>query len=425
MSVYANAGQPQLFKYMYPDEAWRVVVNTNRPLLALLPKGDISSPASGVAAAGSGFVHVFNYANPQGSVQDYDVAESQQDSMVAGTQFVLQTSQFYSFLRFNAKDLRASKSSAAAYMSQQKLNATQKLKQMGQEIDLALHRAGNGISATISSVAGSTLILTSAASLQQFQVGMKITSSTTFPTDGTAPALTAAAATVTKVSPGTIVGGQTAIVLTVDNVTGFAAGQGILLQGNGKAIASTNTAGNILGMGNWNPITAPSAADNFLSSGLNRSTDEFRLSGVRMSAAGATYREAIQQICALIHEMGGRPDTVLLNPIDWQRASMELQQFVRLGQVKVGDVTFSSLEMASPAGGMLRLMSDPNQDVGVVRVLTLDTWKLLHMGELIHDIDEDGLSLRKANGSDAFQMGMRSWPQLVCYEPYGNGVLSF
>lgn len=425
MSEFIGQGQSQLFKYLYPDEAWRMLVTTNRPLLAMVPKGDAASAST---AGTSGIVHVFNYANPQSVSQSYDAAQQQQDSLVAGQQFILQLSQFHSSIRFNAKDLRASQNARAAYMSQKKLNMDALLKQMGLEIDLALHRAGNGVIALVSSVNSgtNTLTLASGVSAQQFQKGMVLQATTSYPVDGTAPTLGAGVGTVQKVIQTVSAAGVPNIQLVLDSVSGFSSGgaNGIARLGNALSISSLNAAGGILGMGNWVPSSDPASNDNFISSGLNRSNDVVRLSGVRLPTSGATIRENIQALAAVVHEFGGRPDTVLLSPIDWNRANVELQQFARYEDFKVGNVAFKALVIASPAGGELRLMSDPNQDVGVARVLTLETWKLYHMGDLIHTVDEDGLQMRRDPGSDSFKMEFRSWPQFVCYEPYANGVIA-
>ncbi len=129
-------------------------------------------------------------------------------------------------------------------------------------------------------------------------------------------------------------------------------------------------------------------------------------------------------MCAQIHSYGGRPDVVLLNPIDWQKANIELQNYARYEEFEIGRAAFGALVIASPGGNKLRLMSDPNQDVGTVRVLTMDAWKLWHLNDLVHTIMDDGLELRKDPGADAFQLGIRSWPNLVCFDPRANGVIT-
>lgn len=429
MSSFVNAGQPQLFKYLYPEDGWHMLVSTMRPFLAMVPKGDAASGVTtGGAApqgAGTGIIHVWNYSNPQSASMSHGASLQQQDSLTTGNQILVQLSQFYSYLRFNAKELAASKNSMASYMSTKKLNFDQAIENLSLEIDLALHRAGNGIIGTITNVTGAVLTLSTTTSLQQFQVGMRVQGASTFPLDGTAPTLSSGNALVLGIQQTYTSTGYT-IKLTVDNAAGFDAttNKYVIRLGNGLGASATNQEGNVIGMGNWVPTSDPATTDNFLGTGVNRSNDIIRLSGVRIAAAGRTYREAIQECAAVIHSVGGRPDVVLMNPIDWQKANIELQNFARYQEFEVGRAAFTALVIASPSGGMLKLMSDPNQDVGTVRLLTMDSWKIWHLNDLVHTIMDDGLELRKDPGADAFQLGIRSWPQLVCFDPRANGVVT-
>lgn len=424
-----NGGTPQLFKYLYPGDGWHNLVSTNRPFLAMVPKGDAATGTGTAGSApqgvGTGIIHVWNYSDPQSASFSHASALGQQDSLVTGTQVVVQLSQIYSYIRLDAKEMEASKNSMASYMSSQKLQTDRAIKEVSLQLDLACHRAGNGIMGTVTDVTGNAITLSVTTSVQQFQYGMRITSVSTAPTDGTAPTAGSGNATVLKVSQTYSTSGYT-IVLTVDNAAGFdsTTNKYVVRLGNALGFSSTNTAGNLIGMGNWVPTADPSSSDNFLTAGINRSTDIARLSGQRLPAGGRTYREAIQELCAMIQSFGGDPDVCLLNPLDWTKANIELQNFARYEEFEVGKAGFNSLVIASPAGRKLRLMSDPNQDVGTVRVLTMDSWKLWHLNDLVHIIMNDGLEIRKDPGADAFQLGIRCWPQLVCFDPRANGVLT-
>jgi hypothetical protein len=425
MSALVNSGTPQLFKYLYPNEGWRMLVSTARPFLAMVPKGDSATSGTsggGPMGVGTGIIHVWNYANAQGASLSHGSALQQQDQLVTGNQVMVQLAQFYKYLRFNAKELAASKNNMASYMSTKKLNVDSALNQIGLEIDLALHRTGNGVIATVASVTGSQIVLTVTTSIQQYQKGMRLINSSNSPVDGTAPTLLGNSCQVLGVQQVYTGTGYT-VTLTVDNPAGFAAGQFLIQLGNGLGFSSTNPEGNVIGMGNWVPTTDPTTSDNFLGA-VNRSNDVMRLSGIRIAANGRTYREAIQECAAVVASLDGRPDVCLMNPIDWQKANIELQGYARYETFTVGTMAFGSLQIASPSGGFLRLVSDPNQDVGTVRVLTLDAWKLWHLGDLVHTIMDDGLELRKDAGADAFQLGIRSWPQLVCFDPRANGVVT-
>lgn len=428
MSSFVNSGQPQLFKYLYPEAGWKYLASTQTPLLTMTPKKEAATGVvtTGGAAqgAGTGIIHVWNYSNPQGVSQSFGTALANQDSLVTGQQLLVQLSQFYKILRFNAKELNASKSNLAAYMSTKKLNFDQALNSMRLSLDVGLHGSGTGFVGTVSNVTGNAITLTGATSLQQLQVGLKLVSATTNPTDGTAPAVATGSASVTKVSV-TYGGSSFTVVLTVDNAAGFdsSTNKYVYIQGSTLGFSSTNQEGSMIGMGNWVPTSAPGGSDSFL--GFNRSTDIERLSGFRMAAAGRTYREAIQEAAAFVGIFGGKPDTVLMNPLDWTRANIELQGFARYEDFKIGNIAFRAMVIASPAGGDLRLMQDPNQALNEVRILTMDSWVLYHLNDLVHVAMDDGLELRADNGADAFQMRLRSWPQFACYDPRANAVVTF
>jgi hypothetical protein len=64
-------------------------------------------------------------------------------------------------------------------------------------------------------------------------------------------------------------------------------------------------------------------------------------------------------------------------------------------------------------------------DATEIRGLTLDSWKLYHMGPLARPMDLDGLTLRKVPGNTyAYQMGFISFPQLACENPAGQYVIT-
>lgn len=433
MSAFTGTtGTPQLFKYLYLNDGWRNLVELKHPWLAMVPKGDAATGYGNQAGnagtlqsgGGTGIVFTWNYSNPQSSSLTHGSALLQQDSLTTGTQLQCQLSQAYSYLRFNAKDLAASQNNLAAYMSTKRVNFDNAIKELSNQVDLALHRAGNGIIGTISDVTGSVITISNTTAIQQYQTGMRIVSLSTNPTDGTAPTQGGGSAQVTKVQI-TYVNAQFTVKLTVDNAANFdsTTNKYIAKVGNALGFNALNPEGNIIGFGNWVPVLGPATTDNFLSS-INRSNDEIRLAGFRMTAGGRKYQEAVAECNAVTHSMGGAVDIILANPLDVQKASIELGANARYEEFKTGFAGFDSLVMGGPSGGKLRWVGDPNMDVGTLRGHTLETWKLFHMKAITHPVDEDGLLLRKDAGSDTFQLALRSWPQQVCYEPYGNWVLT-
>lgn len=430
MSAYTGAGTPQLFKYLYLDNGWRNLVELKHPWLAMVPKGEAATPGIGGSTSapmgpGSGLIFTWNYSNPQSASMTYGTAVQQQDSLTTGTQLMCQLGQFYAAVRFAGKDLAASQNNLAAFMQSKKWNFDNAIKDLANQVDLALHRAGNGIIGTISDVTGTVITLSNTTAIQQFQFGMVIASVSTFPVDGTAPTAGPGLATVQKVAT-SYANGQLTVALSVDNPAGFdtTTNKYVVKAGNALGFSATNTQGNIIGMRNFIPISGDlSGSDNFLSS-INRNVDKLRLSGLAMTSGGRKYQEAVAEANAVCVSIQGAPDIILANPLDLQKASIELGANARYEEFKTGAAGFDSLIMGGPAGGKLRWVADPNMDVGTLRGMTLDTWKLYSMRAIPHVVDEDGLTLRKDNGADMWQVLMRAWPQQVCYEPYGNWVVT-
>lgn len=433
MSAFTGTqGTPQLFKYLYLNDGWKDLVMLRHPWLSMVPKGDAATGygnqagASGTLQSGgqTGIVFTWNYSNPQSASLSHGAALLQQDVLTQGTQLQCQLSNAYSYLRFNAKDLAASQNNLASYMGTKRFNFDKAIQELSQQVDLALHRTGNGIIGTISDVTGSVITVANTTAMQQYQTNMRIISCSSNPTDGTAPTIASGSAVVTKVQQ-TYVNGQITVKLTVDNPAGFdsTTNKYFAKVGNALGFNSLNPEGNIIGFGNWIPTSSPATTDNFLSS-INRSQDEVRLSGFRMSAGGRKYQEAVAEANAFCSSMGGSPDIILANPLDLQKASIELGANATYNEFKIGNAGFDSIVMGGPSGGKLRWVGDPNQDVGTLRGMTLDTWKVFHMKALPHPVDEDGLLLRKDAGSDTFQLALRAWPQQICFEPYANWVVT-
>lgn len=280
-----------------------------------------------------------------------------------------------------------------------------------------MHGAGNGIFAQASGINTLTITLTSASIMNRFYQNQRLVNATTFPVDGTAPTLGTWVGTVTGVN-------FQANTITVDNVNGLGTTDYIIFPGDGLGFSATNQYGNLIGMGAWVPTTDPGAGDNFL--GLNRSADIARLSGLRTAAGGLTAKDANQLNLASIYALSGGtgPDVSLWNPQDWQRVSIDLQSQCRYEDLKIGDVTFKVLTMSGPGGSPLKIMADPHQQRGQVRNLTMDSWELTSVNDLVELADDDGLTALRDSNADAFQVRVRSYPQLRCLDPHRNGVLT-
>lgn len=399
-----------LFKNVYKPNEIENLTAVGRPFLGMVPKS---------MTGGFNMVHTWMYTRPAGTSTNFASSLQLQDQQSAGVQLTTQPSQKYSIFRLDAKQLAASmKGDVYAYVSSKKSEMSQRIEDVYDMIDIDLHGAGNGIFAQASAINSLTVSLTNASIMNRFYDTFRLVNATNFPVDGTAPTLGTWVGTVTGVD-------FQANTITVDNTVGLGATDYILLPGDGAGFSATNQYGNLIGMGAWVPIANPASNDNFLGT-INRSNDIARLSGLRTAAGGLSAKDANQLNLASIYALSGGkgPDTSLWNPQDWQRVSIDLQSQVRYEDLKVGDVTFKVLTMAGPGGMPLRIIPDPHQQRGQVRNLTMDSWELTSVNELVELADDDGLVALRDSNADAFQVRVRSYPQLRCFDPHRNGVLT-
>ncbi len=399
-----------LFKQVYKPNEINDLAAVGRPFLGMVPKNKMG---------GKNMTHLWKYARPAGVSNTFSVSLAQQDQQSVGVQLITQPSQKYSIFRLDAKEAAASlKGDAYAYASTKKNELNDRIDDVYTQLDIDLHGAGNGVLGQVTAINGLVLSMDTTAYMNRFFVGQRLINVTdaTPPVDGTQPTVGNALMVVTGVN-------FQQRTITVDNTGGLAVSNYLTLQGDPIGFSATNFYGTIIGMGAWVPTTDPSLADNFLGV-INRNQDVARLTGIRTPANGLTARDAILLNAALVYELGGKPDVVLVHPTDWQRMAIELQTQVRYEPTQVGKISFETLMLNGPAGKMMRVMSDPHQQRSVARLLTMDSWELYSVGDLVDLSDDDGLSALRDSNADAFQMRVRSWPQLRCFDPHANGVVT-
>jgi hypothetical protein len=425
------SGSPQFFKYIYKEDEWVDLVRMKHPVLAVLTK-DESVATGSVAATGAvgpqtGIVQMWNFATPQSGSFSEQSSLDEQDQLVQGVQLLTQLAQVTGYIRWPGKDLTAAMHSPDQWVKKIKTdNVDGAIKEISNQLSQAIHRAGNGIIGAITAVntSASTITVTTGTAVQQFTYNMPLISVSTAPIDGSQPTQVANAfARVTGVVQ-TYVQGNFSITLRLNNTNNFTVGNYICKSGNALGFGPTNPFGNLIGFGNWVPVVAPTPGESFLSA-VDRTNDTVRMSGFRMQGEGRTYGEAfVESNAASAAVTGNIPDWILANPIDAAKVVNELGAKVTYEEYKIGKIGFDSC-LINTGAGMQRLVHDPDQQVGVLRGMMTDTWKLHHMGPLVGPMDLDGLLLRKVAGSAyAYQMGLVSFPQLTCSDPGANWVLS-
>lgn len=180
----------------------------------------------------------------------------------------------------------------------------------------------------------------------------------------------------------------------------------------------------LIGYAGWLPQTSPGAT---LFNGVNRSNDPERLGGCRFNGGGAPKVESLIQLAALISRFRGKPDVILVNPLDYADIAKErdTKVFYTKESFKNPEIVFRGFELATPTG-VATVLPDPFCPQGVGYMLQSDTWELVSIGEFMGFVegDEVGKWLR-ASGDDIYQSRLVYRGTTYCSAPGKNGVVTF
>jgi len=85
-----------------------------------------------------------------------------------------------------------------------------------------------------------------------------------------------------------------------------------------------------------------------------------------------------------------------------------------------GEIGFRSLKVMGPSGDV-DIVADPDAQSNVLWTLSMDTWKLYSMGDLVRLLDDDGMPYLRQYDQDGVEIRVVSRPQLGCFAPGHNG----
>ena len=155
---------------------------------------------------------------------------------------------------------------------------------------------------------------------------------------------------------------------------------------NSGLFMSTDYGKGFVGLGGWNPYTAPSATTFF---GVNRTVNVVGLSGWRVTGNGVAYEDSTMDLVTRMCSIGALDDDsrrMYVNPIDWGNWSKTQNSKVIYdrGQVKsfsTPDLMFEALMFMTPNGPM-PILTDVQCPQGYGRVVQLSRLKLMSQGEI-------------------------------------------
>jgi hypothetical protein len=411
MSVGISTFQT-LFQTYYPESDLPYLVPDNLPLLNMIPKeGGLSGDVIDMP---------FLYGAKQGVSQSFDAAAAQSGGSPNSVRPTVRCSQMYDIVEFLDKDWVLSQGEAA-YADLFQKTMTGAMMAFNNEMDLLLHAEGNGVRGQVSSVSTNVITLTSTGSYAlpletTFEVGMQVQPATSAPVDGSVPAGLGSPVTITNVD-----GDARTITVSDGSVFDSTTNKYIVVRGNGIGFSASNTNGALIGLGAFNPYTAPSASENFL--GIDRTRYTTRLAGYRYDGSSRSIEDAIKRLAAKM-SMGGvkSASVALVNPLDWDSLDSKLGSNVRYSSVQSVTYGFDSIVL-NTAAGRLDVVSDPHQQLGYCRVLDPSALVLRHALTLPHLADIQGRTQEQGANFDGRTVRLRAYMQLCLKDPRKLGIV--
>jgi len=424
-AVYANAtNQIAALKELYPGgDYMKDLVYKKNPLFALLPKNESPGGFSGK------YIPVpLAYGAPQGRSGSFATAQGNQTAPALSSFFVYRVSN-YQLVTITNELLEATKDDAGAFVDEAKLNIDMGLRNISNDLALDIYGSGNGVRGQLASITSGVIILGSAASVVNFEVGMSLVSfsiSGTTYTQSTSAALgyviavNRSAGTVTVAA---VQGGSTPATPT----NWSASFPNLAVEGDVSFGAHTVQTSQIkiTGLSGWIPTTAPSASENFW--GVDRSADVTRLAGVRFDGSSETIEEALIDAASLVAREGGQPDMAFMSFASYAALEKSLGAKVQYVSVKhdEADIAFQGITINAPYGA-IQCIPDRNCPPLTCYLLQMDTLKLRSLGKAPHILTYgmEGLDGLRVGNADALEIRIGFYGNLICNAPGWNCVVT-
>lgn len=408
-------------KKIYPQKRVELIFYKNHPFLAKVRKRE---DFYGYDLGGTMAIAVSSSPPAGGRSATFTDA---QDNISSGSdqRFNITRQSDYQLWRLDNEVIEASSRDVGAIMKVLKFKGDGALMNLSRNLSGNLYGNGGGARGQIAAItAGGLVTLTNPSDIVHFEVNMMINAADWDGT-GAAGVIRATVDTISAVdrNAGTfqLAGGAAPAGWTAGPPGDYLFQEGDLLAAGGAVVT---------GLAGWLPTAAPVlGADNFF--GLDRGIDPTRLAGSRFNGVGLPIEEALKRISTLIVRNGGRPDTVFLNPIDYERLELSLEGRARfetmttqVGGKRSATVGFDSMIITTTAG-KANVVADVDCPQGTGYMLQMDTWEMHHLKGLPHMLTrgagEGGGRMVQNADSVEFRAVYRG--NLACTAPGYNGVV--
>jgi hypothetical protein len=416
----------KILKYVYNQRALQNAVYKKNPAFAMIKKE--------TGFNGRSHIHAITYGNSNARNAQFAVAQSLAGiNGAVNNGVVAATAATDSGFNQDANFTVTRQKNFAAYTLEQELLLAAKgdngsfVKAVTQLVDGTLQTLNNDFGKEIygdatgaiglGTVTVAALVFTVGESIVFIEKGMALVCSATR-TGAIRGAGAAVPMIVTSVN-------RSAGSFTVDaNTDACATGDTLFIAGDRitGAIATFSTRLKIAGFEAWNPVTAPTAGDNFY--GTDRSVDVTRLSGHRLDVSGLMPEEGyITGLSALGREESD-VDKIFTSYTDDKNIKLALGSRAIVEYSTVGDIGFESIKIRGP-NGPVSVFPDRNAPVGYARLLTMSSWEYKHLGEFVNkgDAAGDGGMAREYR-ADRYYGQFSCYGNLFCYAPSQNMVLT-
>ena len=407
----------KILKYIYSSRALQNAVYDKNPLFALLPK------SSGFN--GRSLIHAITYGNSLARSAGFATAQGRAGiNGASGTDsgfnrdvnLTVTRVKNYAMYTIEQELLLAASGDRASFVKGLTQLVDGTMQTLRNDFGRDVYGSGLGELGQMTAISGAgPYTWTVGEAITQIEVGMEIVVS-----NGSTKtaALRNSGGGVAVVSVDRAAGTFT----TTTNPDSAAANDWLFIKGD-RPTGSTTAIGSMLkiaGMDAWNPYVAPSASENFF--GTDRSVDATRLAGQRLDISSLQPEEGYITALAALAREDGDPSHIFTSFTDEKNLKLALGSRVDAEYTQVGDVGFESIRLRGP-NGTVKVYADRNAPVGKARILTLNTWELKHLGDLVNNgsAGNDG-GLAREYQADRFEGRMSFYGNLLCYKPAANMV---
>ncbi len=294
---------------------------------------------------------------------------------------------------------------------------TEALRDMRMQMARYAYGSGFGAICKITAVPLAASIKISPANLGLVELGMPLVAAAT---ESTTILRAATVLTITSVAAdGTL--GLSGNPLTAT----WANGDTIFLSGT-RQNSATPARLTFHGLEGINPVVAPVTGDSFDS--IDRSVN-YKLSGLRfVNTDFASTQASIIHACQMLQTESSDPSHIMFNPSDFAKFNSTLDAASRVAlpsdatERKFG---FAGIAVAT-GSGIVKCIADPGCPQGIIRIFDENHLHWLYAGDdIVHIIESaNGAPFHVKDGADAYEIRVRSIPELVTDQPNSLAVIS-